>query len=70
VSREGQTRVEIRPGAFVWMDDATRKAWESENPGARDTSDKVQPYTPTGIETAAVAPGEKAVQPEAKARKT
>lgn len=60
MSREGQTRVEIKPGAFVWMDEAAQKRWEASR--ATDS--------PVGVpvERATTVPTETAVSPAAKAQ--
>lgn len=65
MAREGQTKVEVRPGAFVWMNEQDRKAYEKF---ASDSEQAGIAYR-TQTEAAAVEPAETAVQPAAKARK-
>lgn len=55
--RDGQRRVEIKPGAFVWMTDKEADALE----GARSRKP-----SPTRVETATVEPTEQAVMPKAR----
>jgi hypothetical protein len=66
VSREelGQTRVEIKPGAFVWMNERDRKAHEA----AQDPN-KEKLITSNVVETASVEPTENAAMPKAQAKR-
>jgi hypothetical protein len=68
--RQDQEQVEVRPGHFVWMNAADRKAWEKSQSGTQEnlvTSGRAT--GDEGIESATVTPAETADLPRAKGRK-
>lgn len=65
MTREGQERVEVRPGVFLWLNEEDRKAY-----GERAAEPEAAPVAaPEAPETTAVEPPRTAARPRPRSRK-